>query len=271
MAPNPVVLAAAVSQRTERVRIAILGPLMPLANRVRVAEELAMLDCISGGRVIALFLRGTPDEQRAYSADGHADPDTRGITQEATLLVLKAWHEREPFTWKGDHFNFESISVWPRTLQELHPPVFFSGNSNESVEFAAANHLNLAIGFAPVQQVAKNVQHYLDCAAEVGWTPTSDNVLYRARALVAESDEQADAITGRSHATPGAGEGGGAPGAAGFQFHGTRKRIVDQVAAYREAGVGIVDVAFAGIAYGRGGTKRALSEFAEVLPIIQSL
>src|SRR5215471_313798 len=54
MAPNPFVLAAAASQRTERVKIAVLGPLMPLTNPVRVAEEVAMLDSLSGGRAVVL-------------------------------------------------------------------------------------------------------------------------------------------------------------------------------------------------------------------------
>jgi alkanesulfonate monooxygenase SsuD/methylene tetrahydromethanopterin reductase-like flavin-dependent oxidoreductase (luciferase family) len=291
MTPNPVVLAAAASQRTTRVKIALLGPLMPLSNPVRVAEEVAMLDSISGGRVVVLFLRGTPNEQSTYSSDGRAAADTRGITQEATLLILKAWQEREPFSWHGEHFSFEHVSVWPRTLQEPHPPAFYSGNSQESIEFAAANHLNLAIGFAPVAQVAANVRLYVERAADAGWTPTHDNVLYRARALVANSDDEAAAITERtraamartasggaghpapsgatSHRPPG--EGGGAPNMIGYQFFGTTKTIVEQVAVYREVGVGIVDLAFSGEAFGRGGTRRALHEFAEVLPSIQAL
>jgi len=294
MTPNPIVLAAAASQRTKNVKIALLGPLMPLTNPVRVAEEVAMLDSISGGRVVVLPLRGTPNEHLTYSIDGKASPVTREITQEGTLLMMKALREPQPFSWRGDHFSFEHVSVWPRPVQEPHPPVFFSGNSMESIEFAAANRLNLAIGFAPVAQVAKHVTHYRECAAAAGWMPTNDNVLYRARALVAPDDEQAQAIVDAARAaimqrmaratgtnygpsaqaeaprnTPG--EGGGAPGVAGFQFFGTPKTIVNQVRAYHEAGVGIIDVAFAGDAYGRGGTVKALNAFAEVLPELQAM
>jgi alkanesulfonate monooxygenase SsuD/methylene tetrahydromethanopterin reductase-like flavin-dependent oxidoreductase (luciferase family) len=291
MTPNPVVLAAAASQRTQRVKLALLGPLMPLSNPVRVAEEVAMLDSISGGRVVVLFLRGTPNEQTTYSPEGHAEADTRGITQEATRLILKAWQERDPFSWHGEHFSFENVSVWPRTLQQPHPPAFYSGNSLESIEFAAANRLNLAIGFAPVAHVAENVRRYLECASASGWTPTHENVLYRARALIAPSDDEAAAIAARTRAAMARfaaarqtgdghpstteqrprGEGGGAPNMAGYQFFGTPKTIVDQVTAYREAGVGIIDIAFSGEAYGRGGTRRALHEFAEVLPLIQAM
>jgi alkanesulfonate monooxygenase SsuD/methylene tetrahydromethanopterin reductase-like flavin-dependent oxidoreductase (luciferase family) len=293
MTPNPIVLAAAASQRTERVRIAVLGPLMPLANPVRVAEEIAMLDSISGGRVVVLPLRGTPNERTTYSTDGAPSADTREITQEGTRLMLKAWREHQPFSWRGEHFSFEHVSVWPRPLQDPHPPVFFSGNSTESIEFAATNRIAIAIGFAPVAQVAEHVEYFRSCAAAAGWTPGPDDVLYRARALVAPDDETAHGIVNRvrgsddrpsrsdgagygpsstdeaPRGTPG--EGGGAPGVAGFQFYGTPKTILGQVERYRDAGVGIIDVAFAGIAYGRGGTRKALNAFAEVLPEIQAM
>ncbi len=294
MTPNPLVLAAAASQRTKRGRLAVLGPLMPLTNPIRVAEELAMLDSISGGRLVVLFLRGTPNEHLPYSVDGQPAARTREVTREATRLVLKAWQEPRPFSWQGEHFTFHRISVWPRTVQEPHPPVFFSGNSTESIEFAAANRLNLAIGFAPARQVAEHVDHYKKCAAQAGWTPANENVLFRARALVAPDDEQAQQIVDKARAAiaermaratgtnygPAAhaeapraapGQGGGAPGVAGFQFYGTPETIVEQVRTYHAAGVGIIDVAFAGDAYGRGGTVKALTAFAEVLPKLQAM
>jgi len=294
MTPNPVVMAAAASQRTRNVRIAVLGPLMPLTNPVRVAEEIAMLDAISGGRAVVLPLRGTPNEHLTYTIDGKPSPVTREVTQEATQLLMKAWREPQPFSWRGTHFSFEHVSVWPRPLQEPHPPVFFSGNSMESIEFAAANRLNLAIGFAPAAQVAKHVAHYKECAAAAGWTPGHDNVLFRARALVAPDDEQAEAIVaktreaiaqrmaraqgtnyGPSHNAEAprqpAGEGGGAPGVAGFQFYGTPRTILGQVRAYHDAGVGIIDVAFAGDAFGRGGTHKSLEAIAEIIPELHAL
>jgi alkanesulfonate monooxygenase SsuD/methylene tetrahydromethanopterin reductase-like flavin-dependent oxidoreductase (luciferase family) len=296
MTPNPIVVAGAASQRTRNVRIALLGPLLPLTNPVRVAEEIAMLDSINGGRTVVLFLRGTPNEHLTYSQDGRASPYTREITQEGAQLILKAWTEPEPFSWRGQFFNFEHVSVWPRTLQEPHPPVFYSGNSFESIDFAAAHHLNLAIGFAPVANVAEHVAYYKKKAAEAGWQPTNENVLYRARALVAQDDEQAAELVARTRPAPRpaveggagsqtgtrygpsataeapqrpAGEGGGAPGVAGFQFFGTPKTIVEQAKKYRDAGVGILDVAFAGDAM--GGTRRAMEVFADVIPDLHAL
>lgn len=295
MTPNPIVLAAAASQRTKNVKIGLLGPLIPLTNPVRVAEEIAMLDAINGGRTVALFLRGTPNEHLTYAIDESRPEYTREVTQEGVRLILKAWTEPEPFSWRGDHFQFERVAVWPRGLQEPHPPVFYSGNSYESIEFAAAHRLSIAIGFSPAGVVAEHIRHYKACAHTAGWEPTSDNVLYRARVLVAEDDEQALSIVNRNGAPPRptasatvpdgngsterapqspnltAGQGGGNPGVGGFQFYGHPRTIVEQVRTFHEIGVGILDIAFAPDAYGRGGTQKAMEAFASVLPDIQRL
>jgi alkanesulfonate monooxygenase SsuD/methylene tetrahydromethanopterin reductase-like flavin-dependent oxidoreductase (luciferase family) len=108
--------------------------------------------------------------------------------------------------------------------------------------------------------------------------PTSD----REAATIAERTSAAMARLAAARQTSGLdresaaechapGEGGGAPNMIGYQFFGTPKTCVEQIAVYRESRVGIIDVAFSGEAYGRGGTRRALNEFAEVLPLIQAL
>ncbi len=177
LTPNPLVLAGALSQQVTHAKIALLGPLLPLANPVRVAEEIAMLDSISGGRVVVLFLRGTPSEWRIYD---DVTETSREMTQEGIELILKAWTEPNGFAWTGKHFNFPNVSVWPRTRQEPHPPVFGSGNSEESAIFAAKHKLGLAMSFMPSQAVKRIVNLYKDEAKKTGWTPTPDHILYRA-------------------------------------------------------------------------------------------
>ena len=66
---NPNIFAAALTRVVKRARIAVLGPLVSMTNPVRTAEELAMLDQLSGGRLVALFLRGTPNEFLAYGVN----------------------------------------------------------------------------------------------------------------------------------------------------------------------------------------------------------
>src|SRR3546814_12847163 len=120
MTPNPAVMAAALTQRVKRAKIALLGPLVPLSNPVRLAEELAMLDAMSGGRLVVLFLRGTPSEHHTYDTPAEK---TRGITQEAIELILKAWQEDEPFAWKGENYTFSTVSIWHRVVQKPHHSV----------------------------------------------------------------------------------------------------------------------------------------------------
>lgn len=259
--PNPIVLGAAVARETSRVKIAMLGPLIPLINPVRCAEEIAMLDALSGGRVVVLFLRGTPNEHRTYEG---ADPnETREITQEGVALIRRAWTEPQPFAHEGKHFHFPNVAVWPRTVQDPHPPIFYSGNSDELAEYAGRNGLSLAIGFAPPPYVAKQVGIYRDAACKAGWEPTADNVLYRGRMLLAETDAEADEIAGQTPgvarpAAPGGGQGGGDPtaGVAGVQFLGGIDTVIAKARALNEAGVGILDVAVAG-----GGLRRTCELF----------
>ena len=268
MTPNPVVLAGALSQATSRVKIALLGPLVPLVNPVRTAEEIAMLDALSSGRVVVLFLRGTPNEHHTYG--GIVPAETRTITQEGVQLIRKAWTEPKPFSWESAHFNFKTVSVWPRTVQDPHPQIFYSGNSDESAEFAGRNHLSVAIGFAGLDGVKRQVEVYRRAAREAGWEPTHDNVLFRGRMIVAEDDAAADAIADRiapnmrtaaaAGTTGGAGGGDPTAGIAGIQFVGGPDKVLAKARALYDAGVGIIDVAVIG-----AGMSRALETFAKKL------
>src|SRR6266481_4682902 len=176
LTPSPMIFAGAITQRIKRAKIAVLGPLLPLSNPIRVAEELAMLDVMSEGRIVVLFLRGTPNEVLVY----RANPDeTRDVTQEGVELILRAWTEPQPFGWEGRYFNYRTVSVWPRTVQEPHPKVFTSGNSPDSVRFAARHRIGLAMSFLPLPAIKQRVELYREEAAKEGWQPTEEDVLYR--------------------------------------------------------------------------------------------
>jgi alkanesulfonate monooxygenase SsuD/methylene tetrahydromethanopterin reductase-like flavin-dependent oxidoreductase (luciferase family) len=255
LTPNPLVWAGALTQVVKRAKIALLGPVLTINNPVRIAEETAMLDVLSGGRVVALFLRGVPYEWKVYSSE---PADTKGATQDGIDLILKAWTAPEPFAWESPHHHFDVVSVWPRPLQRPHPPVFGSGNSEDSVLFAARRRLGLAISFAPPEQVAKHVALYRAEAEKAGWTPGPDQVLYRAVAQIAETDAEADAQMART--------GGGrfVP-----YFNGGPGRVLGQIEALHEAGVGVIDMAF-----GPMGQERALAALEmlsrDVLPAMRA-
>src|SRR5439155_1667967 len=107
--PSPNLIAAVLTQRTKRIKIGIFGNLPALhAHPLRLAEEVAMLDVMSGGRVISGFVRGVPQEFLAYSIPL---ADARPRMTEAWDLVVKAWTEREPFAWRGKYFDYDRGSM----------------------------------------------------------------------------------------------------------------------------------------------------------------
>jgi alkanesulfonate monooxygenase SsuD/methylene tetrahydromethanopterin reductase-like flavin-dependent oxidoreductase (luciferase family) len=199
LTPNPMVFAGALTQVVKRARIALLGPNLPILNPVRVAEEFAMLDTLTDGRVIAGLMRGTPNEYVTYNTN---PAESRAIFEEAVLLIRRAWTEAHPFGWEGRYFQFRSISLWPRPVQQPHPPIFISGSSPESAAFAARNRISLGLAVTTVPQAAKSVAIYREAARESGWTPQPENILYRLSFHVADSDAQARADLEGSQALP---------------------------------------------------------------------
>jgi alkanesulfonate monooxygenase SsuD/methylene tetrahydromethanopterin reductase-like flavin-dependent oxidoreductase (luciferase family) len=188
LTPNPMVMAGALTQRVRRAKVALLGADIPLLEPIRVAEEFAMLDVMTGGRVIAGMLRGTPNEYVTYATN---PSESRDRFEEALKLIVRAWTEPQPFGWQGRHYQYRAVSIWPRPVQQPHPPIYMSGSSPESGEFAAKNHLKLGFAVTTIPMASKAAAHYRRHANEAGWEPQPDDILYRLGVHVAETDEQA--------------------------------------------------------------------------------
>ncbi|MBQ12019.1 MAG: hypothetical protein CMJ45_10775 [Planctomyces sp.] len=211
---NPAVMAAAVAERCKKAKIAVLGQLLPLNNPVRIAEELGMLDTLTNGRLIIGFLRGTPNEDQTYSVN---PAEGRGRLLEGMDLVIKALTEPQPFSWEGRYYQFRTVSVWPRPVQEPMPPVVVATRSDDTVEYAAAHRLGLGVSFIPVDQMAKVTDKYYKWCQEAGWKPEPDQVVYRGSIYLAETDQKAQEwLDGRKNAGPvrgGIAMAGNVPGA----------------------------------------------------------
>src|SRR5882672_9523640 len=191
LTPAPIVTAAYIAARLHKITIALLGPIVPQSNPVRVAEELAMLDNLAQGRLVVGLLRGTTNESLTYDLNPQ---EARERTDEGMELILKAWTEPQPFGWQGRYFQYRTVSVWPRPLQQPHPPTYALGTSKESCDFAARNHLGLGVSYGPFEVMAKSTNYYRAQCKEHGWEPGPDDIIYRANMLVAETDEKAEAI-----------------------------------------------------------------------------
>ncbi|HXP75070.1 MAG TPA: LLM class flavin-dependent oxidoreductase [Stellaceae bacterium] len=188
MTPNPMVMAAALVNVVKRAKIAILGPDIPILNPVRVAEELAMVDTLSGGRVIVGLMRGSANEYVTYNIN---PSESRARFEEAFHIIKMAWTEPQPFAWQGRYFEFRSICIWPRPQQQPHPPIYMSTASPEAGEFAAKNHLGAGFAFTTLQIATQAARRYREYCGVYGWEPTPEHVIYRLGMHMAESDEQA--------------------------------------------------------------------------------
>jgi alkanesulfonate monooxygenase SsuD/methylene tetrahydromethanopterin reductase-like flavin-dependent oxidoreductase (luciferase family) len=126
---NPSLMASVLAKQTEGQNVAIiqLGSTLPSTTPpTRIAEEYAMLDCISGGRLVAGFPTGLPTD--ATISNGVVPIDQRERYREALALVTKAWSAKDIFAWNGKHYQLGMVNLWPRPIQQPHPPIWIPGS-----------------------------------------------------------------------------------------------------------------------------------------------
>ena len=127
--PSPNLIASSLARRTTNAKICVMGNSLALYNPpTRVAEEFAMIDVISGGRLIAGFPVGTPmDDCYAY---GTNPSQLRDRYYEAHDLVMKAWTHPDTFAFNGRFNQQRYVNIWPRPVQQPHPPVWIPGGGS---------------------------------------------------------------------------------------------------------------------------------------------
>jgi alkanesulfonate monooxygenase SsuD/methylene tetrahydromethanopterin reductase-like flavin-dependent oxidoreductase (luciferase family) len=292
LTPSPVVSATWLAARVDKIKIALLGPIVPVNNPIRIAEELAMLDTLAPGRIVVGLLRGTTNEYLSYDLN---PKEARERTDEGMELILKAWTEPQPFGWQGRHFQYRTVSIWPRPQCQPHPPTYALGTSAEAGEFAARNRLGLGVSYGTFELMAKATRHYREQSTRCGWEPGPDDIIYRANMILGETDDAAeDALARRDRqaafpvraglrdallaadARNVAGErrpanvGGVLP----ISFCGGPDRVVEQIRRCREEiGAGVLDLSLQDPGVGdTGAMMGALELFGrKVLPRIREI
>lgn len=189
--PSPNLMGAILARQTQRVKIAVIGNALPLYNPpTRVAEEFAMIDCISGGRLIAGLVVGGGPEYYSFSMNPtHA----RSKFAEAMDLVLRAWTEPGPFEHYGKHYQLKYVNPWPRPIQQPHPKIWIPGaGSKETIEMVAARRFGyMGIPYFHYEFFKKNFDMFREACQKNGYEADPEQLGWLCPIYVAESDEQA--------------------------------------------------------------------------------
>jgi alkanesulfonate monooxygenase SsuD/methylene tetrahydromethanopterin reductase-like flavin-dependent oxidoreductase (luciferase family) len=192
MKPSANLDAAVIAKLTKRVKIAILGNILPINDPIRMAEEVAMLDCYSNGRIISGFVRGGPTETLQAGID---PTENRERFEESHDLIIKCWTTPGPFRHEGKHYHYRLVNPWVLPVQKPHPPIWFPGGSSpESLQWAAT-HKYTYINLGAILDLTMELKRmYINTAHEVGFNPGPEHFGYQLRAFVADTDEKAQEI-----------------------------------------------------------------------------
>ena len=184
--------AAVLARITEKIKIVLLGNPLPVADPLRLAEELAMIDMISNGRLVSGWVRGAGSE----SIYNNANPAyNRELFEEAHDFVIKAWTTSGPFRHEGKHYQYRHVNPWVLPVQKPYPQMWIPGLvSPETVVWCAKHrypYLALATFLEPTLEMVKL---YSDTAAEEGYEFGPENFGYLQRVVVAETEEKAQEL-----------------------------------------------------------------------------
>ncbi len=194
MTPSPNLLAAALAKNTKNAAILVIGDSLALYNPpVRVAEEMAYLDCLSEGRLIAGFVYGTPmDSTFSY---GTPPIELRDRFAEARELILRAWEEPEPFAFNGRYTKLRYVNIWPRPVQQP-PPIWVPGSG--SVEtwdlVMEQDYCYGHLSFSGMQSAKPVVDGYWDYVDKAGGDMNPNRMAFTQICCVADTDAEAERL-----------------------------------------------------------------------------
>ena len=188
--PVPAVLAGALSRSVKKGKIGVLGRALPLVNNpLTIAEEYAILDNITEGRLIAGFVRGIGAE---YHSMGINPAHSKDRFNEAHDLIIRAWTEPGPFEFVGKHYHFKYVNPWPLPYQKPHPPIWVpSQGSKDTIEWAARMKYTYCQTLSPIKSVAKVFDGFRAAAEKSGYTASPDQLAWSMSMFIAETDKKA--------------------------------------------------------------------------------
>jgi alkanesulfonate monooxygenase SsuD/methylene tetrahydromethanopterin reductase-like flavin-dependent oxidoreductase (luciferase family) len=191
--PSPNLIASVLSRTTSNGALIVLGNSLALYQPpVRVAEEMAMLDVMSKGRLVAGFPVGTSmDTTLSY---GQTPITLREKHSEAHDLIMKAWSNREPFIFNGKYNQLRYVNIWPRPLQQPHPPVWIPGSGSlETWDWVLdRNYVYCYLSYFGYLRGLRVVNGFWDRVAERGLDDNPHRLGFLQLVCVSETDQSAE-------------------------------------------------------------------------------
>ncbi|MGZ9187971.1 MAG: LLM class flavin-dependent oxidoreductase, partial [Candidatus Binatia bacterium] len=187
MLASPNLMIAALARRTERLRFGNLVSVLPLYDPMRLAEECAMLDILTGGRLNIGLGRGVPKDDMKHRLDRET---AQARFEEGIEILLRAW-TGETFSYTGKAWGYEEISCRPQPLQKPHPPIYYGATSPDSPAMVARRGWNLALSRQPLANCAKAIEKYRAELANLGHVNGKGDAIMVRDIYVADSDDQA--------------------------------------------------------------------------------
>ena len=196
---NPSIMGAVLARATngQNVGIIQLGSTLPSTTPpTRIAEEYAMLDCISGGRLVAGFPTGLPAD--AALSNGVVPIEQRERYREALALVTKAWSAREVFAWNGKHYQLGMVNLWPRPIQQPHPPIWIpgAGISGTAEYVVDHDHCFCHLSYYGLKSAEEVSDRYWETCARKGRDDNPFRYSFLQLVGVADTDAEAERIYG---------------------------------------------------------------------------
>jgi alkanesulfonate monooxygenase SsuD/methylene tetrahydromethanopterin reductase-like flavin-dependent oxidoreductase (luciferase family) len=235
MSPRINIFAGILAAQTKRLKLVLLGnPLPVVDNPVHLAEELALVDMISGGRLVSGFVRGGGVE----NIQANVNPlYNRERFEEAHDLIVKIWTEPGPFRWEKKHFQYRVVNPWAVPLQQPHPRIWIPGVASRETVIWAAEHRYPYIGLNTNFDVSQKIKDiYTETARGAGYEPGPEQFGQLLQCHVSDSAEKAERnaqqfmwmrgeFTGLSHPV------WGSP--SGYGSRSNRKALIEIAAGHR--------------------------------------
>ena len=187
---NPAVLLAAAAARTSKIHLGPCIAILPLRHPLHSAEDYAMVDAISGGRLE--FGIGSGNTEMDYKVFGVTRENDRQRLHEALEIVLKAWSQ-DHASHRGEFWRFDELTLYPRPMQQPHPPIWVAGTSAEGLGWAGRQGYHImTVGHPhPPEKVCLGVEAWKRGLIEAGFDPSNKHCQFHVRTHVHEDSEQA--------------------------------------------------------------------------------